>query len=219
MTLLELRSRDKRPPFQSPAPHDLIDIGELELRVERGYGSPVVWDNKDLPLEQQLNRVAVRLLQSAGAEKESRSARTRSPAAPRESSRQAIARQPARQERASVKRLEDLVAAPTRHRHLVAFIVERREAVGELDPASELGRWLAWVDDYAQSVDVLRRFRTRPAEPDPVPLRVDLCGLWIVRDGCQYEGPSPRGRIRRCLPASSLRTCPWRERTAARCAS
>jgi len=199
--VLRERQRRKRPeptrvgakpsPLPSTTPFGLVHCGELELRVDRGYGSPVVRDKKDLPLERQLNQVVVCLLNAAFAEKDARAARERErvAAADRER-RQAIARQRVREERARVKHLDDLVTATTRHRRLVAFAAELREAAGEVDSVSELGRWLAWVDDYAQSMDVLRRFRTRQPRLTLYHCVSTYAAAGIVRDGFQNEGPA-----------------------------
>ena len=199
--VLRERQRRKRPeptkvgakpsPFPSATPYGLVHCGELELRVDRGYGSPVVRDKKGMPLEQQLNQVVVCLLKAAFAEKESRAARERERlAAAERERRQAIARQRVREERARVKHLDDLVAGATRHRELLAFAAELRKAAGDVDSVSELGRWLAWVDDYAQGMDVLRRFRARQPSLTLYHCVSTYAAAGIVRDGFQNEGPA-----------------------------
>jgi hypothetical protein len=199
--VLRERQRRKRPeptkvgakpsPFPSATPYGLVHCGELELRVDRGYGSPVVRDKKDMPLEQQLNQVVVCLLKAAFAEKDARAARERERlAAAERERRQAIARQRAREERARVKHLDDLVTGATRHRQLLAFAAELRKAAGDVDSVSELGRWLAWVDDYAQSMDVLRRFRARQPSLTLYHCVSTHAAAGIVRHGFQNEGPA-----------------------------
>lgn len=199
--VLRERQRRKRPeptkvgakpsPFSSATPYGLVHCGELELRVDRGYGSPVVRDKKDMPLEHQLNQVVVCLLKAAFAEKDSRAARERERlAAAERERRQAIARQRAREERARVKHLDDLITGATRHRQLLAFAAELREAAGDVESVSELGRWLAWVDDYAQSMDVLRRFRTRQPSLTLYHCVSTYAAAEIVRHGFQNDGPA-----------------------------
>ena len=148
--------------YDRPRPFDLVRFGELELRIEKRFGRDTMRDGKDHPLERQLNDVIVRLLNAAFAEKAHRAKAELERLAEIERQRQrAMAQQLAREEHARVGRLEGLMAGAARHKQLVAFAAELRTAIGRVDPTSELGRWLDWVDGYVKDADVLDRFRHR----------------------------------------------------------
>jgi hypothetical protein len=142
-------------------------------------------------MESLLNEVVVCLLKGALAEKEYRAAqeRTRLDQVERER-RQAIVKQQEREERARVKRLEQLVAAAEHHKRLTAFAAELRDAVGDVEPSSELGRWLKWIDEYIDGADVFSRYRDR--QPS---LTLYYCvsvyeADGIMKNGFQGKGPA-----------------------------
>lgn len=183
------KKTDKSFPFESTRPYDLVHTGELELRIEWRFGKQTVRDGKERPLETQLNDVVVCLLRAAFAEKEQRAEQERARVLEIEKERQrAIAKQLARERNARTKRLNQLVAAASHHKQLVAFAVELREAIGEVEPASELGRWLEWVDEHAQGADVLGRFRNRQST-----LTLYYCVSTYAADGLLKNGFESRG--------------------------
>lgn len=149
--------------FKGKNPHDLIFIGELELRVEERFGRrATVADGSGARVEERLNDVVVALVRAALAEKEHRAAEelTRLAEIERERGR-AKALQLEREELARITRFERLADASDRHRRLTVFRDELRAAVGVVDSNNELGRWLDWVDRYLVQIDVLDAFRKR----------------------------------------------------------
>jgi len=70
----------------------------------------------------------------------------------------------------------------------VTFAAELRQAIGEVEPTSELGRWLEWIDGHVKDADVLRRFRDRqPA------LTLYHCVATYSVDGLLKNGFESRG--------------------------
>jgi hypothetical protein len=149
--------------FKNKNPYDLVFTGELELRVEERYGKRwVISDTKAGPVENRLNEVVIALVGAALAAKESREVQERAKLAEIERERErARALQLERKELARVKRLDELSEASHRHRRLTAFRDELRAATGEVNPDTELGRWLGWIDGYLDEIDVLKTFRKR----------------------------------------------------------
>jgi hypothetical protein len=187
--------------YQGSRPYDLEHSGELEFRIEKRFGRHTVQDGKGRRLEEQLNHVVVCLLEAAFAEKNYRAEQERARLAEAERARrQAIAKQRAREERARTKRLDQLVAAVHRHKQLVAFATELREAIGDVEPGSELGRWLEWVDHYVEDADALGRFRN----PKPT-LTLYYCASTYAAEGIVkngFEGRGPEHGEDQELPAS-----------------
>jgi hypothetical protein len=191
--------------FHYSRPYDLEHTGELEFRIERRFGRHTVRDGKGRPLEQQLNHVVVCLLEAALAEKNYRAEQERARLAEAERARrQAIAKQRAREERARTKRLEQLVAAVNHHKQLVTFAAELRDAIGVVEPRSELGRWLEWVDQYVEDADVLERFRNRQPTLTLYHCASTYAAEGIVKNGFDGRGPEP-GEDQE-LPASVVLT-------------
>ena len=191
--------------FESSRPFDLVHTGELEFRIEKRFGRHVVRDGKGRQMESLLNEVVVCLLKGALAEKEYRAAQERARLEQVERERrQAIVKQRAREERARVKRLEQLVAAADHHKRLTAFAAELRDAVGDVEPSSELGRWLKWVDEYVDDADVFSRFRDR--QPS---LTLYYCASVYEADGIVkngFQGKEPAYGEDQELPASVVLT-------------
>lgn len=186
-------------------PYDLEHTGELEFRIEKRFGRHTVRDGKGRPLEEQLNHVVVCLLEAAFAEKEYRAEQERARLAEAERARrQAIAKQRAREERARTKRLEQLVAAVHHHKQLVTFAAELRDAIGEVEPGSELGQWLEWIDEYIKDADVLDRFRNRQATLTLYYCASTYAAEGIVKNG--FEGRGPDHGEDQELPASVVLT-------------
>jgi hypothetical protein len=151
--------------FKNKNPYDLVFTGELELRVEERYGKRwVVSDTKAGPVDKRLNEVVIALVGAALAAKGYREVQERAKLAEMERERErAKALQLERKELARIKRLEELSEASHRHRRLTAFRDELRAATGEVNPDTELGRWLGWIDGYLDEIDVLKTFRKRAA--------------------------------------------------------
>ena len=199
------KKTDRSSTFESARPYDLVHTGELEFRIEWRFGKQTVRDAKERPLEAQLNDVVVCLLKAAFAEKEHRAAQERARVLEIERERQrAIAKQLAREKSARAKRFNQLVAAAKHHKQLVIFAAELREAIGEVQPTSELGRWLEWVDEHVEDADVLSRFRER----QPV-LTLYHCVATYAVDGLLkngFEGRGPEHGEDQELPASVVLT-------------
>jgi len=199
------KKTDKSSPFESARPYDLVHTGELEFRIEWRFGKQTVRDAKERPLEIQLNDVVVCLLKAAFAEKEHRAEQERARVLEIEKERQrAIAKQLAREKNARTKRLNQLVAAASHHKQLVTFAAELREAIGEVEPASELGRWLEWVDEHVEDADVLRRFRDRQPTLTLYYCVSTYAADGLVRNGFESRGPE-HGEDQE-LPASVVLT-------------
>jgi hypothetical protein len=86
-----------------------------------------------------------------------------------------------------VKHLEQLMEAVDHHKRLVAFAAELRQAIGPVEPSSELARWLDWTETQIEDADMLRRFRERQSS-----LTLYHCvATWeserILRDGFSNE--------------------------------
>lgn len=145
------------------APYDLVYTGELELRVEDRLGRRFsVVDTADARVEERLNDVVANLVRAALAKKAYRATQERARLAAIEREReQSAALQLQRREMARVRRLDELADAADRHRRLTAFREDLRAAVGTVDPNSELGQWLDWIDGYLDDIDVLRAYRDR----------------------------------------------------------
>jgi hypothetical protein len=191
--------------FESSRPFDLAHTGELEFRIEKRFGRQVVRDGKGRHLETLLNEVVVCLLKAALAEKDYRAGQERARLAQVERERrQALVKQRAREERARAKRLEQLVAAADHHKQLTVFAAELRDAVGDVEPSSELGRWLKWVDEYVDKANVLSRFRDR--QPS---LTLYHCVSVYEADGIVtngFQGKAPAYGEDQELPASVVLT-------------
>jgi hypothetical protein len=149
--------------FPGKDPHALVDTGELELVVEGRYGRrAAIGDGKNRRLEDHLNEVVIALIEAAVDEKAFRAAREREQQAQAERERtRAKAKERERVRRARIGRLERFAEAAQRHKRLVVFRGELREAIGHVDTDSELSRWLAWIDQHIDHLDVLKRFRDR----------------------------------------------------------
>ena len=152
-------------------------------------------------MESLLNEVVVGLLKGALAEQEYRAAQERAHLEQVERDRRhAIVKERAREERARVKRLEQLVAAASHHKRLTAFASELRDAVGDVESSSELGRWLKWVDEYVDDADVFSRFRDR--QPS---LPLYYCASVYESDGIiknGFQGKAPAYGEDQEMPAS-----------------
>jgi hypothetical protein len=170
-------------------PFQLVHSGELEFRVEKRYAKQVVRDAPGRPLEEHLNDVVVCLVNAALGEKEFRAAEQRARLAEVERERrQAAFKQQMQARRARFKHLEQLVAAAAHHKQLVAFAAELRDAIGEVNPKSELGRWLGWVEEHVKDSDVLQRFRNGRSS-----LTLYYCAATYEVDGIIKGGFTGRG--------------------------
>ena len=130
------------------------------------------------------------LLEAAFAEKEHRAKQERARVLEIEKERQrAIAKQLAREKNARTKRLNQLVAAASHHKQLVTFAAELREAIGEVDPGSELVRWLEWVDEHVEDADVLRRFRDRQPTLTLYYYVSTYAADGLLKNGIESRGP------------------------------
>lgn len=149
--------------YKGKSPHDLVYTGELELRVEGRFGRrSSITDASNMRVEDRLNDVVGHLVRAALAEKDYRAEQELARLASIERERERAATlQLKRRELARVRRLDELADAAGRHRHLTAFRDALRTEVSTVDPESELGQWLDWIDSYLEDIDVLRAFRNR----------------------------------------------------------
>jgi hypothetical protein len=121
------------------------------------------------PLEGMLNKFLVGLVRAAlGVKRQRAEAELRERQRQEdERKRQEEARRLAdaelrwREEQARVERLERLETVWRRNRGLRELVAAVSNAVGEVDSTSEVGKWLAWPETYANRSDPLNRFRKR----------------------------------------------------------
>ncbi|MGE4056452.1 MAG: hypothetical protein AB7F99_16815, partial [Vicinamibacterales bacterium] len=115
--------------------------------VENVWGTRHTWkDGKTQRLEDMLNEVVVGLLEAAFQKRAQREEQERERLRQQELERQReVARQLARQERARIRRLERLRDATSEHHRLREFVAQLHEALGVVDPDTEMGRWLSWA--------------------------------------------------------------------------
>jgi hypothetical protein len=191
IALRERLRQTRTPPSKDPyrRPYDLTPTGEFELRIEQPFRRITLRDRAQWPLEQQLNRVVVQLIQTALAHKARRAEQERARAEQAKRDRRlALAKQRAREERARAKRFLRLAAASTRSKRLAAFAAELRDAVGSVDEQTELGRWLCWIDRYVAEADPLTPFRSRRATLTLYHCAASDDADRLVRDGFRDGG-------------------------------
>jgi hypothetical protein len=70
-----------------------------------------------------------------------------------------------REEQARVERFERLHLLWRRNQGLRELVAAVRGAVGEVNSASEMGKWLSWAETYANRSDPLNRLHKRTSEP------------------------------------------------------
>jgi len=159
----ERKRRGDQSLFADKRPFDLVDTGELELTVEKPYGrKTTIGDGKNQRIEDQLNVIIVGLMEAALEAKDIRATRERERLAEIERERErAKLKQRERARRDRIRRFEQAADAVLRHKQLLSFRDELRHAVGPVDVETELGQWLAWIDEHLNRLDVLTRFRNR----------------------------------------------------------
>jgi hypothetical protein len=177
--------------FSTGSRYQLAYSGELEFRTERPGGTATIRDKRHHPLETQLNQVIIALLQTASAKKTDRLEQENRRLAQIERDRRlAIERERVRQETNRVKNLNSWMQAADRHRRLVTFIADLRGAIGEVEPSSELGKWLDWATRYAESANVLRRFRDRQSSIRLYHCLPTYTADRVVSNGFEAQRPS-----------------------------
>jgi hypothetical protein len=188
--------------FKDKRPYDLVFTGELELRIEERYGRrSVVADTNSARVEERLNEVVIALVRAALAEKEYRETQERARLAEVERERErANAVQLEREELARIRRFEELAKGSMRHRRLTTFRDELRAAIGEVNPDSELGRWLHWIDGYLVEIDVLETFRKREPQLTLYHCASTYAVGSILKNG--FENATPSYGEGKDLPAS-----------------
>jgi hypothetical protein len=77
-----------------------------------------------------------------------------------------------REELARVERLEQLEKVWRPNQELGELLAALRSAVGEVDPESEVGKWLSWAEKYADRSDPLNRFRKRTSDRNTLTTRI-----------------------------------------------
>ena len=175
-------------PFESRRPYDLVHTSELELRIEMRFRRESVKDGKHGPVETRLNDVIAGLIRAALAEKDYRAQQERERLERLERERQqAIVKQRASEERARVKHLEQLMEAVDHHKRLVAFAAELRQAIGPVEPSSELARWFDCIETEIEDADMLRRFRERQSSLTLYHCVATWASEGILRDGFSNE--------------------------------
>lgn len=187
----ERRRLSDRSLFPGKKPHDLIDTGELVFTVARhGHPTPAVGDRKGSRLEEQLNAMVVCLLEAALEAKAWRANQEERRLAALERDRlQARAEQRARERLERITRLEHLADAARRHKELLAFRDDLRDATGAVDANSELGRWLSWIDEHLDRSDVLTRFRDQRATLTLYHCLSTYSRDWVLAHGFENMDP------------------------------
>jgi hypothetical protein len=66
-----------------------------------------------------------------------------------------------REEQGRVEQLERLSAMWERSQRLAGVVHELKNAIGEVEADSELGKWLSWAEDHVDAADPLRHIRAR----------------------------------------------------------
>ena len=148
---------------------DRVPFGKLTLVITNVRGMRHRWSEGASQAEDQLNKFIIGLVRAALSVK-----RQRAEAEERERQRQDEERQRQeearrlaeielrwRQEQARVEHLERMFAVWERHNRLRTLVGSLDQALGEVDSASELGRWLGWAKEHVEHTDPLRRCRQR----------------------------------------------------------
>jgi hypothetical protein len=146
-----------------------VPSGRLALVITNVRGTRRRWSERTHRPEGALNTYIVGLVRAALATQRQRVEAERLEHQRREDERrrQEEARQLAesqrrwREEQGKVERLDRLRDLWERHRQFMAVVAELQDALGDVTPESELGRWLNWAHEQVKQSDPLRWCRHR----------------------------------------------------------
>jgi hypothetical protein len=147
--------------------------GYLALVITNVHGLRQRWsEGPQKPLEGMLNKFVIGLIRGALGVKRQREEAERRECQRLEDERKrqeearrlAVAELRWREEQARIERLERLGAMWTRNERFRQLVAGVRTALGEVDGASEVGKWLSWAETYADRSDPLNRFRNRKSD-------------------------------------------------------
>jgi hypothetical protein len=169
VTFTEQKLIDRGLGYQVPK-FDHVPSGDLILVITNVHGLRQRWsEGAYKPAESLLNKFIAGLVkaalrmkkQRADAERRAQEQRELERQRQEEAQRQAEAELRWREEKGRVERLERLAAMSRRNRELRALVSEVREAIGDVEPDSVLGQWVAWASEFADRSDPLASFRNR----------------------------------------------------------
>ena len=145
-----------------------MPTGALTLVITNVRGLRQRWSEApSRPLEELLNKLIIGLVRAALGVKRQRADADRRELERQEEERKRQeearrfeeAEQRWREEEGRVERLVRLEKVWSRNTRLRELVTRIREAVGEVEPQSELEDWLTWAADHAERSDPLNRFR------------------------------------------------------------
>jgi hypothetical protein len=148
---------------------DYLPSGRLALVITSVRGTRQRWSERTHRPEEALNTYIVGLVRAALTTQRQRVEAERLEQQRRddERRRQKEARQLAesqrrwREEQGKVERLDRLRELWERHRQFKTVVAELQDALGDVTPESELGRWLDWAHEQVKQSDPLRWCRHR----------------------------------------------------------
>jgi hypothetical protein len=151
----ELARAKKSPVFGSVPSYDYEASGLLVFRIENAYGHRTEWkESKRWRADESLVDVLAGIESSALKMIEIRLENARREREAWEREKRAL------EEAERVKRLDVQVNNWRRAREIRSFVTAMQDAAAEdgcqIDPASELGQWLAWALRYADRIDPVR---------------------------------------------------------------
>lgn len=169
ITFTEQKLIDRGAGWQVPKT-DSVPSGVLTLVITNVRHCRQRWtESPSKPLEQVLNKFMIGVIRAALAVKQQRAEAERRERERQDEERQRIEAerrrkieaQRNREELAARDRFDNLTAEWQRNEQRQAFLLQLRQAMGEVAIDSALGQWLAWADRYIESADPLERFRRR----------------------------------------------------------
>lgn len=140
---------------------DDVPSGELTLAITNVSQARQRWTDGRVKIEQQLNKFFIGLVRAALEVKRQRDeAERRARAHALAEQRRREAERRLAEEKGRQDRLGRLVNAWEQAQRVHGLLAAYRAAVGPAEPDSELGRWLAWLDSHAASMDPVGRLNT-----------------------------------------------------------
>lgn len=155
--LFHLTERTKQgPPTTTYAKYDLVPTGVLSLEIGDWSRQVAVADTRTLRLEDRLNEFMVKLVEAVFEARRRRAERARREAEELERQRlAAIEAEERRLEEEKIAQLDTWIHDWRRARHIRAFAKAIRRRRAPVAEGGELANWLAWAEDYANSIDPL----------------------------------------------------------------
>lgn len=143
-------------------PFDLRPTGELSVNIARASGRSIASDSGSKKLEDYLNLFIEALVRDAHEQKNARARREEEERKRQEAERKRIERRKLQlQELARIDRFDRLAKYWRKAEERRAFLSRLREAIGAVEEASGLDRWLKWADAHVEMSDPLERFKAK----------------------------------------------------------